>query len=94
MFEELDLALEAVKSRGDVADASEVSDLQQMFRDPRWQAIAKVRYNIQGLLDTVSVFICLLSTCVCLCEGSGELKRNMLYSVTICRNVVCCSHVL
>ena len=42
VFAELDVVLEAVKSRGDVANASDVGELQQILLDPRWRALAKV----------------------------------------------------
>lgn len=59
VFKELDVALETIKSRGDVADSTDVGQLQQIFRDPRWRALAKVR--TQGLL--------LDGVCVCLSAG-------------------------
>lgn len=59
VFKELDVALETIKSRGDVADSTDVGQLQQIFRDPRWRALAKVR--TQGLL--------LDGVCVCLFAG-------------------------
>lgn len=66
VFKELDVALETIKSRGDVADSTDVGQLQQIFRDPRWRALAKVR--TQGLLlDGVCVCVCLLATCVRSC---------------------------
>lgn len=46
VFKELDVALETIKSRGDVADSTDVAQLQQIFRDPRWRALAKVHDSV------------------------------------------------
>lgn len=81
VFEKLDLALEEVKSRSDVADASDVSELQQMFRDPRWQAMAKVIAAglLHCLIQSVSVCLsaCLLVVCACV-RGRGSGRSHAI----------------